>query len=154
MQIFSINESVMEPTDALTPMKWNQMFQVHQICWKDGNELIAIAIAITNNDKDNNKDTQVNNDDNGSSNNDKAVNKKNNAISKYDVIFHDSHRQVTEVWVWTAEFFKMPTRGIRSVLKLLTPDISWFALFCVLLMVVKEKRAHFWNHRLSYGLGS
>ena len=73
------------------------MFQVHQICWKGENELIAIAIAITNNDKDNNKDTQVNNDDNGSSNNDKDVNKKNNAISKYDVIFHDGHRQVTEV---------------------------------------------------------
>ena len=136
MQIFSINESVMEPTDALTPMKWNQMFQVHQICWKDENELIAIAIAITNNDKDNNKDTQVNNDDDDSSNNDKDVDKKNNnAISKYDVIFHDGHRQVTEVWVWTAEFLKMPSRGIRSVFKPQTSDSTWYALFYGPLMV-------------------
>ena len=112
MQIFSINESVMEPTDALTPMKWNQMFQVHQICWKDENELIAIAIAITNNDKDNNKDTQVNNDDNDSNNNDKDVDKKNNnAISNYDAIFSWrsllSHRQV---WFLTADLLNKASR--------------------------------------------
>ena len=148
------NESVMEPTDALTPMKWNQTFQVHQICWKGEIKVNCNRLQLQIMTKTTTKTPKLTMMTTAAAIMTKMSIRKTTPLVNMTIIFHDGHRQVTEVWVWTAEFLKMPSRGIRSVFKLFTPDISWYALFCVLLMVVKEKRALFCNHRLSYGLGS